>query len=700
MAQAVPEAIGTASTAEAKAAGSGLSDIVVTAQKRREDIQHSPVAVTAISGEGLKAMGIVDSASLSKAIPSVQIFDRGSGTNIAIRGVISINAQPQGDPSVAFSVDDVYIARPQSSRSIFFDTNRVEVLRGPQGTVYGRNATAGAINVVSNDPVFRFEGAAGIELGSFDTLGVNGVVNVPLSDTVAVRAAVQTYRHDGYIGKYEDANSFAGRLKVLFQPTDTFSILLTGSHSHQGGKGSGDVAYPYVDADDPWYNSNYPDDYGHRDDNFTTVSGKLVWDLGPAALTYIGTYSRFKQDSRFGQTAALSVGKLSTNQWTNEIRLSSTNESNDAGTLKWLVGLYQFDESVWNIGGISNPVNRKTYGPYALVVENDTYMTSRSIAGFAQGTYSLLDTLRLTAGIRYTEDRKSQSGSQTQTMGTTSTVVPAFGHVKFTNTSYKLSVDADLASHVLGYATVSTGFHSGGLFESATTPNYYQPEELTSYEVGLKSRLFDNRVEINLSGYYYDYKNYQAQVTRRPSVPNIVNAAKAKFKGVELDSTVLVGKNGTLRLSGAFIDAKFQDFCVDSVNYSVTGGVIGTCNGAPGYDLSGYEVPFVSKWAATVGYEQRFPLANLGEIQAGVTSQLRSHFAGSLSADPRAQIKGWTSTDLTLGYYPDNARWNVTAYVRNLEDGANATWSGPTAGRFNRILSAPRRFGATFDVKF
>src|SRR6202046_3211750 len=211
-----------------------LTEIVVTAQRRTEDLQKTPLAITAVSAAALDAQGIVNPVGLQDLVPSLNIVERGgTGTNSAIRGLVTDTTAPQGGPSVAVNVDDIFVARTQATNANFYDINRIEVLRGPQGTLYGKNSTAGAVNIITNNPGDTFAANAAVETGNYGTINTSEMVNLPITDTLAVRGAFQTVKHDGYIGQLDDADSYAARVKVLYTPIDNLSFLVNAHSNHQ-----------------------------------------------------------------------------------------------------------------------------------------------------------------------------------------------------------------------------------------------------------------------------------------------------------------------------------------------------------------------------------------------------------------------------------------------------------------------------------
>jgi iron complex outermembrane receptor protein len=678
-----------------------LTEIVVTAQRRSEDLQKTPLAITAVSAAALEAQGIVNPVGLQDLVPSLNIVERGgTGTNIAIRGLVTDTTAPQGGPSVAVNVDDIFVARTQATNANFYDINRIEVLRGPQGTLYGKNSTAGAVNIITNNPGDAFAANAAIETGDYGTINTSGMVNLPITDTLAIRGAFQTVKHDGYIGQLDDADSYAGRIKLLYTPIADLAILLTGHYNHIGGHGPTDVGYSLapgaVNPSNPWTQNLYPPDAGHLDNELWGVDGRVTWNLHFATLTYITGFEALDIDnSQITQLQAISTFSQVAHQVSNELRLSSNNQSTSAGSLVWVAGLYSFNE-------------KQSYSPNIMsgplhVIEVEPSIPDDSQAVFAQGTYSLTDTWRLTAGIRYTRDYAAQEGTFTEMIGPNATEFPITGDVHFTNTSWKAGLEKDLAERVMAYASVTTGYHAGGLTDSipATAPqgNTYQPEHVTDYEAGLKGRWFDNRVQLNTDLFYYDYKNLQVGVLAPPFFPTTYNASKARLMGAEFEGSWLISADDLFSFSTIYEDSRYLDYCVPSAFYTGSGPIVTCPDGEQGYDYSNQPFSNVPKWAGNASYQHIFPLAGGSKIVPALLSRFKGRYtAGNVTE----VLPSYTNSSATLTFSAPGDRWSVMGFVRNIENKPDYTSTGtlinPTLDL--RTLVPPRTFGIRLSAKW
>lgn len=703
-----------------------LDEVIVTAQRRAEDVQRIPLSVTAVTGDRLTEQGVRTAADLTAIVPGVQIAANGSSVEIAVRGIGSTNNTEVGDPAVAFNMDGIYLGRPRSASAMFYDVDRVEVLRGPQGTLYGRNATAGTLNLITRKPTKDYGGYAEAEIGNYALLRTAGALNVPINDQLAFRAAFQTERHDGYANSnpsrdYYDADNVAGRLHVLFTPTDTFTLLLSADYSHEGGS-SGDPGSPigtYRLPNESPYSFPISADGSKDQTNFGYLA-QADLDLNFATLTYLGSYRRDETRNLVGQTrnydpngprgtrcepisgAGCTVLDLKSNQHqeSHEIRLGA-----NEGPLKWVAGLYFYKEGNNVLFNVRNQI---------AFLQPDTF--SESKAAFAQATYSVTDSLRLTAGLRGTRDTKGRTG------GTYIGLRPDFtcgnpnglntplaqgGCLLYANlaeytwnsTNYKLGAEYDLTPAVLAYAQISTGYKAGGYGDGPPpNNNKYEPERLKAIEGGIKSRLWNNRAQANLSVFHYDYTDFQASalgvVAGQPS--NItVNAQEAKLYGAELEGTFLATDDDRFDFSVAYLHAKYESFILPRGDAFFPGRA----------DYSGLTLAKSPEWTLNGSYEHTFRLAN----EATLKARIQTHYETEKNLDYHnfalTQQDAYTKTDISLAYAPGENRWSVMAYVRNLEDKAVMAQAGPNAQGVDRFggsahYAPPRLYGAMVSAKF
>lgn len=691
---------GTAASTDENAGG----DIIVTAQHRKQTLEKTPLTITALTGDVLAAQGVVTVANLQSQVPAVQIAPQVFGNlQIFIRGIGSTSNMEGGDPAVAVNVDGVYVSRTTSIAGLLYDLERVEVVKGPQGTLYGRNATGGSVNIITQKPTFdKVKGYASAQLGNYANIETEGAINLPLSNTLAARIAFKTASHDGYLKAQDGPNGTVGndrqdqdaqavRAQLLWEPTDKLSVLLSGDYSKMGGAGGGETLLPSVTGD-PYVMRARQD----LTQNNEFANGTLTanYDLGFATLTYIGAYRYSKVDKKYEYPLSNYPGFIysKNDEITNELRLGG-----ETGRLSWVGGIYQFYE--------------KTEGDLRLQITPTLwqhvvtpYAKAWSKAAFGQLTYELMDGLRLTGGLRYTEDKKRQLGStlieqQSGTLISTSSTQDSRG--KWNKLNWKAGVEYDVAPGSMFYGTVSTAYKSGGNY-SGSAPNTYAPENLTAYEIGLKNRLFGNAVTLNLAAYWYDYKDLQ--VTSLDSDNGLTrtvtrNAGDATIKGFDVDGSWNTGSFGKFDGSLSYIDARYDTFILpfgDSYTNFGTGTV------APA-DFSGERMPFAPKWTFNVGYEYGLPFLS-GEL----TGRAQTHYESAKKLDFHGfdvhRQGSFTKTDLMLTYQPDAASWSVQAFVRNIENKAVlATAIPPVAASpiyAQAAYAPPRTYGVMARVTF
>jgi iron complex outermembrane receptor protein len=446
-----------------------LEEIIVTAQKREESLQDAPVAVSVLTGAELERAGIVDPDTLAEMIPNVDVNSEANrdGLIITIRGVSGTDVRNGADPTTAFHVDGSYVPRLSGANAYFFDTERVEVLRGPQGTLWGRNSTSGVVNVISKKPSFEdVEGNVEVAAGNFEQIVAKGAINIPFSDNVAFRGAFMHNSHDGYsnnrgpgsVGITEDANDadeLAFRAHLLWQVNDASSVLLTGERYDRDGVGQaganlgclteaelapfGLTALTPVDPGGPIVECNNTSDplrhnplntQGFRDNSDTNFRFQVDHGFGAMDLFYLAAYRKHERDYlddndgtaivANGIPADGSIDETTESEtWSHEVRLSSAGD----GPFNWIAGLYYLEEEVngifqvflardssRNAGMAPGPVSMFGFDQQ-IVQFIDRGLTNESTAAFLNGAYDISDSLTLRAGLRWTRDEKDKGGN-------------------------------------------------------------------------------------------------------------------------------------------------------------------------------------------------------------------------------------------------------------------------------------------------
>jgi iron complex outermembrane recepter protein len=708
-------------------------DIIVTATRNESLLSKTPIAMSAVTGADLIKSGITNPTQLEETVPNLSIV-RGNGLQITIRGVTSTDGTEKGDPSAAFMQDGIYLARPQAQEVSFFDIERVEVLRGPQGTLYGRNSTAGVVNVLSVRPKFDFGAQVDATYGNFNNVNVTGVLNVPLGETFALRAAVNFDRRDSYLvdGNLADGKTLdpfkdnkTVRLSALFKPSDAVSLLLIGDYSQIKGNPTNTVPTNHFYSnivtgarstfERPNYlNPNYDaarlvsiaqGQQAFRDDTEKGIMGELNVDLGMATFTYLGSYreSNRKEFSNFadGPVTADFYGKYW--QTSQEVRLAFGGD----GPLQAQIGGYYFKERsgiAFFLNNLLGPNTRFGFPQDPTIAENKS--------AFGQATYEIAPNLKLTGGIRYSSDLKSRVGKtvldaytsvvDSSNIGTlVNRTVFQINDAKrtFSRVTWRAGIDYDSPLGLV-YASVSTGYKAGGFNDGCETPAagqpnpnncalpagglYYNPETLTAYEAGFKFKI-SPEFRLNASIFHYDYKGLQlSQVANVCGGPCQVttNAAVAKVDGVELDATLQPVENLTIRMAVNYLDAHYDTFIP-----------------TPGVSLAGRPLNRSPKWSWDMGVNYALPIGE-GKLVADASIRARSSYElTDLANYAYFQQPAYTKTDLSLTYTAPEDRFYVGVFVENLENNLIVT-SASTGGFGNVTFSDPRTFGARAGFKF
>jgi len=742
----------------ARGAGA-LEEVVVTAQHREETLQKSSLALQVVSPQELEDAGVVRPIDLSSLVPGLEIGMGGPTTQIYIRGVGDFSSLEVTNPAVAFNVDGVYVARPEAVPGNFYDLQRIEVLKGPQGTLYGRNASGGAINVITNQPLLdTFSGYVNVEGGNYSEVYADGALNVPLGDWVAVRGAFQVVNRDAYATDgFDDDHHQAGRLQLLLKPSDTFSVLIGGDYAHFGGKGAAYVLYPPLPGRSPWTSvtsenplylaqgaaqglcipAYYVPGYvnqgacgagntslitpfdaasAYQDETFWSVHGELRWTFDNMTLTVLPGYRGATiEDITVPAVEFVNQPPETSDETTFETRLSGSTSG-----WNWVTGLYFYHED-----------QAETYVlPAGLISNNISYgaLGTRSYAAFGQATYSVTNALRLIAGIRYTSDRRTASGYVNNlypNLGGVPCLDPEVpvcpletfaGRRTFVDTTWKTGVEYDVSPEQMVYVTVSTGFKAGGFNLNLNTTNpeesSFDPEHLTAYEIGSHNRLLNDRLQVNGEAFYWNYKDAQQPhvVTDYAGLVAfpVLNAASANLYGIDVDAEAAVTDIDRISLRTEYLHSNFEHFGFEEYTMYIPPGSTGcklipTTAAIDTVDCAGFPLTHAPTWAGTANYVHHFRLTGGADITASLDVQYAT--ARYLYSDfiPNEQAPSYLTESIHATYLSASGKWSVGVFVRNLSDRPVYTggYQSPFVGGFvGANLQAPRTYGVRLHVGF
>ncbi|WP_404478418.1 TonB-dependent receptor [Novosphingobium sp. BL-52-GroH] len=707
-------------------------EIIVTAQRRSESLQKASLSIAAVSGDTLATRGVVDSQSLNGVVPGLKITYTGAQVQVFIRGVGDPAANPYTQASVSLNLDGVYTARSTAFGPLFFDVARVEVLRGPQGTLYGRNSSGGAINIISNAP--NFDGVSGSvsgEVGNYHLFRGQAIVNVPVSDTLAIRTAVQATTRDGYLSDgSNDDKSVAGRFRALWKPASGISLLINTDFANVRGLGFNRVFRPalfgdaYTGPQDPRITPSafpllkvrYPSRNVIDSRGF---SAELNADLGSdITLTVIPAY-RYNKTDYFAGTDYLFTDYDVSKQKSLEARLGGDN-----GPVKWVIGGYTFKEDL-EIHAYTDQRNATTFTGLEQYQDWTSFDTQAS-AVFGEATVSLMDTFRVIGGIRYTDEARDRSGaitSYTSTAGVRGPATILALKQKFTDNAvtWKAGAEFDITPDNMAFATVSKGFKTGGF--DATDADTYGPEHVTAYTVGLKNRFFGSKLTLNLEGFFWKYKDQQVSFLGSDSTGQTSfvtrNAGQSTIYGLSADIAWRPTDNDTFSASGEYLHTNYDRFIYATLGGSPAGAVLAdgcVSNGPatlPGQifeNCSDRPLMRAPKWSGNARYSHRFDLSSGGDVTVGATVKAQSLQYLSINySSPNFRQRGYALLDADLAYTAPNNRWSVQGFVSNITDkvvytvASNLSSIAPASGASRTSAAAigqPRTFGARVKVNF
>lgn len=670
-----------------------LAEVVVTAEKREASEQKTPIAMSVFSTEALEKNGVGNLADLTAIAPSVS-FGRSNATSVVtIRGVSSRDTTEIGDPAVAISLDGSYFQRAIGLADSIYDLERVEVLRGPQGTLYGRNATGGAINFITAKPTKEFGGRAQLTVGNYDLISSEAALNLPLSDRVQLRGAFYTSSRDGYRDNRparsgDDSDAKAGRLHLAVQPTDNLSALFTAEFVNLGGIGPAVYGTPLVlsggsvvhtpqplPSDNQWAMGTPS---GFMDSTSKSLRMRVDYDLGAADITYMGSYRRLDYHALTDLDGTDEVGAyFQANEKPRTVNHELRIASDADAVLTWQAGAFYFKEendllTYFQDYAVANP-------PVNLFIFTYPDIVAESKAVFAQGGYRFSDSVQVEAGVRYTKDEKTRVGTFDYGSG----VIVQNSSSESSEPTYHVGVNWQATPANLLYAKYDTGYKAGGFTDAAP----YDPEKIAAIEMGSKNRFFGNTVQLNVSSFFYDYSDQQVSqfIDGRTFIRN---AGKSELYGLEVEASALVTPNDRIDGYVGYLHAEFTDFQIAA--------------GAGNQQLAGNHPLQAPRWSTNVGYQHTFELGS----GAGLTARLQSHYEDtsylSIYNYTNSRQKSYTRSDVILTYEPADAQWTIEAFARNLEDERimtafqeNGLW-----GTYNYQFTAPRTYGLRIAVNW
>ncbi|MDG2521190.1 TonB-dependent receptor [Caulobacter segnis] len=699
-----------AQTASDETAAAALDEIVVTARRRDERLQDVPAAVTAFSSTALRNMQATNVGDLQGSAPNLTIHE-GDASNavVYVRGVGQIDSLAFADPGVGVYVDDVYLGRAQGAFLDVYDVDRIEMLRGPQGTLYGRNTIGGAVKFVSKPLTNDFAGALEATVGDYERVELKGSVGGALvQDKLLAKAAFVYSARDGYSlnaldGRTDgDKNLLAGRLAFEYRASEDFSLRLNidGSRDRPDRSRTPARATAVFGAP-PTLNNPFDVNASFNTlADLSTAGVSLVadWKLSDAVgLKSITAYRKMSYDSNLDLDATTQAifgvyVREDQDQISQELQLNYTGDRFTA-----VGGLFWFKEHDDTFSGLLGPA-------ISLVTGSQNDQHNESWAAYGQGTYSLTDHLSVTAGLRYTHEKKDFFRTQKFFAPTVTTLPVPYDQgpfATFIDTSDEWSsftprfgLDYKISDDVLAYASVSRGFKSGGFdgrANDAAGARPYDPETLWAYEAGLKSTLLDRRLTANFAVFWNDYKDLQLSSFTADSsgafTALFTNAGAATIRGAELELVARPIRPLTLNFVLGYLDGRYDEYI-----------------GPGGRDISDQrELVNAPKWDGKIGANYRFDLADGGSLTVGADAAFRSKTYRTVSSSEILAQKGYVLVDAFARWQDARDKWFVQAGVKNLTDKRYIEQGfdlSDSLGYQLAYFGAPRTVSATIGVAF
>ncbi len=751
---------GTASAADSFQ----LEEIVVTAMRREESALRVPAALSVLSGADLKTQGVNNVADLQNVAPGLTITRNQFGMNINMRGVQTTDFTSKGEQDVSFNVDGVYVGRPQAQAAAFFDIARVEVLRGPQGTLYGRSSTAGAINVITNAPKLGEQsGYANIEYANYNARRVEAAVNIPLSDTLAIRASGAFNKRDGYsrymdqsvtvgastyrfsaagLPARNDQDDTAGRFSILYSPNEDVTARLTANIGRQGGVSHLEANYDQLEQE------NYSGSDGLKllanpipswlDEHLFNLDGSLNWRFGAVQMDVLGSQQQYKMNDQMvsGNNPVSTTNNFQTSNFGNEYKTTEAEvriSNVSPGMIDYTVGANYFREDIdelyhgWN-APVATWYDQGTWRNRINPVNN----TTRDAWGvFVQGTWHVTEQLGLIAGVRYTHDEMEREGTFAagpnflQADGTPcrypNTCIGAEnnGGSEDHKTTWRVGLNYQVTPDNLLYTAVATGFKGGGFNDidptlgpaAGTQP--YDPEELISYELGYKGRPAAGLI-YSSQLYYYDFQKQQINGTFQYFPPpgntgsiniNYTTLAHSRIYGWENELSYRLTSQTSLDGSASFARSEYVDF--------LAGRTIGQQ-----VQWAGRELDKIPSFDGTLGISHVFTLSNDNELKLRFRTRYNSgYYLSDTTNAVQYTQDGFTRSNASLAYLPAGQAYSLELFVENIENkaqktnqpgnynGTSGTLTGgvPTGATPYGVIfgtSSPRYYGVRLKVTF
>lgn len=722
-------------TAFAQSTGSGAEeagygDIIVTAQRRAELSRDVPISLTTLSADNLAKANITDTVGLEQLTPSLKIDRQGNFTAPALRGISATVTGPAMDNNVAIYVDGVYMPSTTAGTFDLPDVERVEVLKGPQGTLFGRNATGGAIQVITRKPSYETEGMISASYGRFDDVTLKGWISLPItSDVAAISVSGFYHSNDTYYKNIRPNSSLPGeeawqiRGKLRWNPTDNLEVLVSASYGQRSetfaiygtpinGNSITRVLDPNAIIPSRPYEVAVNDDSRPQKNESLDLSARIELSLDAGTLTSITGYLTRDMTNVLDADMAYAPNGLGINyrpgSFDKYLSQEVSYSSDLDGALNFTLGGYFADgEGGWNPLGVDAPGDATDISIYST-------QSVKTFAGFGEVYFDVTDRLTLIGGLRYSwEERKLEGGAVFGNFAAPRPAMLPVGKKSWDSFTPRASIRYELTPTSNVYFTYSQGFKSG-VWNSNNIfgIDVVDPEKIRSYELGFKGRLGD-AVTLEAAAFHYDYTDMQTTfivVLPGQSVPLSLlrNADSARVNGFEVDASIKFSDMFDVRLAGAYVDAKYKKFVNTAIALPCTDfaqpcGVTGPTptlagnNDTVAFDASGQRMIRAPEFTATATANAHIPV---GGGMLDLTGSVYYSSAVNYTLDGRVRQPSFAKIDARAAWTPDNSGLTFSIYGKNLTDKAVLGGAFITAVADAVHWAPPRTFGAQIEYRF
>jgi len=741
-----------------------LEEITVTAQKREENLQKVPIAMEVISSEEIKELGKNDIDEILYGISNAIIEKAQDGYRVTIRGITdnseAFHGQSMAPPAVAINTDGVYSNRKDTGSGLF-DIERVEVLYGPQSTMYSSNSPGGIINVVTAQPkTDRYEVSGSLEYGNYELLHTEGAMNAPLSSKVALRASFATSVRGPYISNGQDnEDSKSARLRTLFQPSDKLSFTITGEFTRNQGSGFGGGVVAFGDdseTDEPWTGVE-SDNKSNNDQRTKKISGQINWDTGVGALVLTPSFSKRRGTSEEVRGAMPGGGGApppppmsfrggffvpaqapgGTEETVTYMKQSATEKGIEARMtsdpdflFKWIAGAtyYRSEDS--------QRLDSQEYLETGVGTWSTRKMTNINKAVFINITYPIIDIFRVTGGIRKSWDTMISDNEEVRGALPGGSLPP--GTLEYSlehgeqstggRPDYKLGFEYDLGANSMIYGDYSTSYRVRGMARGNE-----EPEKLKAYTIGAKNRFFGNKLQVNAATYYYDYKNYRAggndvmawlwdytngdPETPEPDLvmnngeyfrePYANGTGDGRMIGFDMSTSWMITRKDLVNLQVSYINSKWTDLSM-TYYYQYTLVYYDTPEPhtewvyTPGANYNGKPMMSTPPWNINLTYDHTFNLWNGGTIKTSIYSKFKTAYRLSWrdSDYPINYQESYHMEDFNAVYNHPDGKWSLSGYVKNIFEYPEKRMIMNAGGAKLLSIGSPRTYGGVLSVKF